>query len=112
MREAVSDALRFWEPRRLTYNLFLGAVVVAWVALTWPHFRPVFTLVALGRLVVFALIFNACYCAAYLVEALVQGSELAAAWRRWRWILWVAGTVFAILFQNYWIADEIYPFVR
>jgi len=26
--------------------------------------------------------------------------------------LWVAGTVFAIVFANYWIADEIYPFVH
>jgi hypothetical protein len=28
------------------------------------------------------------------------------------WILWLMGMLFAIVFENYWIADEIYPFVR
>ena len=27
-------------------------------------------------------------------------------------VLWVVGTLLAILFENYWIADEIYPFVQ
>jgi len=32
-------------------------------------------------------------------------------WNRQRWAIWVVGTLLAILFENYWIADEIYPFV-
>ncbi|HXZ28817.1 MAG TPA: hypothetical protein VEG08_12565 [Terriglobales bacterium] len=112
MKETVADALRFWEPRRVSYNLLLGVVVAGWVVLTWPHFRPLFTPIALGQLAVFALIFNVCYCAAYLAELLFQDPPLQAGWRRWRGLLWVAGTVLAIVFQNYWIADEIYPFVR
>jgi hypothetical protein len=31
---------------------------------------------------------------------------------RRRLALWLAGMVFAIVFANYWIADEIYPFVN
>ena len=32
--------------------------------------------------------------------------------RRWRRVVWYAGTIFAVLLTNYWIADEIYPFVN
>ncbi len=38
-REIISDALAYWERRRVGFNLVLGAIVVGWVVLTWPHFR-------------------------------------------------------------------------
>lgn len=106
------EAARFWEPRRLLYNFLLTGVVLIWVVKTWPHFRPAMTLESLGIMVVLALLANACYCAAYLAEILIQNATSSAAWNRQRWAIWVAGTLFAILFENYWIADEIYPFVR
>jgi hypothetical protein len=34
-----------------------------------------------------------------------------ATWRKYRWALLLTGTLFAMLVENYWIADEIYPFV-
>jgi hypothetical protein len=108
----LADAFRFWELRRIFYNLALASVVLLWVTVSWPHFRPAFTLLSLLQLAVLALLANLCYCAAYLVDLPMQGSPLASVWKRRRWTLWVAGTLFAILFENYWIADEIYPFVR
>jgi len=42
----------------------------------------------------------------------MQEQSLRAMWAKRRWILWLVGTLFAIVFENYWIADEIYPFVR
>ena len=111
-RTGLGDAVRFWEPRRLLYNAVLAAVVLAWVAFSWPHFLPAFKLDSLLLLSVLALIANACYSAAYLVDVPAGRSRLAGAWRRWRWIAWSAGTLLAILLTNYWIADEIYPFVR
>ena len=105
------DAARFWEPRRLWYNLALGAQVGAWLILTWPHFRPAFTLSSLAKLFVLAILANACYSTAYLADiALVQASD-ASHWRKWRWVLWLAGTLFALVFECYWIGDEIYPYV-
>lgn len=106
------EAARFWEPRRLLYNLLLFGVVVIWVAKTWPHFRPAMTLEVLGIMTVLALLANLCYCAAYLTEILIQNATSSTAWNRQRWAIWVVGTLFAILFENYWIADEIYPFVQ
>lgn len=106
------DAARFWEPRRLLYNALLFAVVVVWVVKSWPHFRPAMNLEGLEAATVLALLANLCYSAAYLAEILIQNATSGAAWNRQRWALWMVGTLLAILFENYWIADEIYPFVR
>jgi len=111
-RALLVDAIRFWEPRRLVYNLVLAAVVMVWLVVTWPHFRPAFTLQSLLLLTILALLANACYCAAYFVDIALQSLSVGTALRRQRWGLWVIGTLFAILLANYWIVDEIYPFVR
>jgi len=111
-REILTDAVRFWEPRRVIYNLVLAVVVVIWLVASWPHFRPMFTLHSLLLLSILALLANVCYCAAYLVDIPMQGMSAGVALKRLRWGLWVIGTLFAILFENYWIVDEIYPFVQ
>jgi hypothetical protein len=108
-RSLFLDAIHFWEFRRIFYNLALAAASFAWLVATWPHFRPALTLHSLLLLAILALIANACYCAAYLVDIPMQLSGLSAAWKCYRWIFWLAGTLFAFLLANYWIADEIYP---
>ena len=50
--------------------------------------------------------------AAYLVEISVNAPIARETWRQWRWVLWLAGTLFALLVAQYWIGDEIYPSVR
>jgi hypothetical protein len=110
-RGLVTDTIRFWETRRIIYNLVLAAFVAAWLVRTWPHFRPAMTWHSLLLLSILGLLANLCYCAAYLVDLPLRAS-LGDRWKRWRWGLWLAGMLFAILFENYWIADEIYPFVR
>jgi len=110
--EIVSDAVRYWEPRRLAYNTVLVGVVLTWLGATWPHFQPALHLGALLPLTVLAGLANLCYCAAYLADLPMQYSAFRLAWRRWRWSLWLAGALLAIAITNYWIADEIYPFIR
>jgi len=111
-RGLLADAIRFWEPRRVAYNLVLVAVVAGWLLATWPHFRPLLTPASLLLFAILALLANACYCAAYLLDITMQYSSLKAVWRRRRWGLWLAGTLFAMVLANYWIVDEIYPFVH
>ncbi len=112
LREILGDAIRFWEPRRIPYNLVLTGVFLAWVGFSWPHFRQAFTLQHDLALLLLAALANVCYCAAYLADVPMQFSFSRADWRRWRWGIWAAGMLFAILIANYWIADEIYPYVN
>ena len=65
-------ALRYWEPRRIAYNLVLAAVLAAWLVLTWPHFRPALGGRALLQLLALAAIANVAYCAAYGAEIAVR----------------------------------------
>jgi hypothetical protein len=111
-RELFADAVRFWEPRRVAYNLVLIAIVFTWLVATWPHFRPALTLTSLGIFTVLGLIANVCYSVAYLIDIALQTASFRSVWRRRRWMLWLAGLVFAIVLTNYWIADEIYPYVH
>jgi len=116
-RQSVANALRYWETRRVLYNAVLTAVAAGWVILTWPHFRsvqlmgipPGDTHPALMILIILAILANVCYSAAYLVDIPLQLTF--ATWRKYRWALLLTGILIAILVENYWIADEIYPFV-
>jgi hypothetical protein len=110
-RTLLADAARFWEPRRLLYNLILAAATVTWILATWPHFRPAMTLTSLFLMSILALLANACYSVAYFLDLPFQLSSCANR-NRLRWGLWIAGTLFAFVLTNYWIADEIYPDVH
>jgi hypothetical protein len=61
---------------------------------------------------VLSILANVVYCTAYLADVPMQYSLFRAAWRQWRWSLWTVGMIFAVVIANYWIADEIYPYVR
>ncbi|HXJ16993.1 MAG TPA: hypothetical protein VNM68_07320 [Candidatus Polarisedimenticolia bacterium] len=100
-RESLQDAIRYWEPRRITYNLVLTAVVAAWVVATWPHFRGVMTLHSLLLLIVLAILANVCYCAAYLADIPLQRTLVRAVWQRRRSGLWLTGIILAIVLANY-----------
>jgi multisubunit Na+/H+ antiporter MnhB subunit len=108
-RQSIDEAIRFWEPRRILYNLLLTAITVFWFALGWSHFRPGLNLQLLLVLALLAALANICYCAAYLVDIPLQRSSFRAPWRRRRWWLWIAGVLLAMLFASYWINDEIWP---
>ncbi len=109
LREILSDAIRYWEPRRIAYNVALALVVAGWVVVTWPHFRGAWGFEDLLALLVLAVLANVCYCAAYLADIPMQYSVFKVAWRRRRWALWLVGTLFAMALAYFWIADEISP---
>ena len=87
-RETVTDALRFWELRRIPYNLALIAIVVATVGVEKV---PALPLNYWGTLGVLAVVANVLYCAAYPVDLFVQMSAWRASWRQWRIALWFVG---------------------
>jgi hypothetical protein len=106
---SLANAARFWEPRRIYYNLLLLAVTAFWFIESWPQFRGALQLTPLLLFGVLALFANICYSAAYIPDLLAQRYASALVSTGKRWVLWILGTLFAMLLASYWINDEIYP---
>lgn len=107
-----SSARKFWEPRRAAYNLVLAICVIAWIVVTWPHFRPAMNWADLARLLGLAAIANVLFSAGYIVDLLAQQISKPSALWSIRWATFSLGMALAVLLANYWIADEIYPYVH
>lgn len=109
LREILSNAIRYWETRRLVYNLILAALVVGQFASVWPRSRVVFQWEPLLSLFILAVMANVCYSAAYLADIPMQYSAYRARWLNWRGGLWIIGTLCASAIAFYWLVDEILP---
>lgn len=97
LRANITDALRFWEPMRVIYNLVLAGVVIATVGIQTIAAVPInaLTLNAAGVVGFMALLANMLYCAAYPVDLFVQASDWREGWRSARIGLWLIGTITA-----------------
>jgi len=97
LSEIVTDAIRYWEPRRFLYNVVLGSIVIGYFVAYWPESREVVTFEAALGAFMLAVMANLCYCAAYLVDIFVQISDYRILWQRWRWVLLAIGIAFAAI---------------
>lgn len=105
IREIVTDALRYWEPLRLIYNLLLLAITLACLAPALRSSRAsINPMEQIPTLLLLAVIANILYCAAYVPDVFVQISLFRPQWRRWRWLLFVFGCLMAAFF-TYEIAE-------
>jgi hypothetical protein len=103
LRDAVSDSIRYWEPRRIVHNVVLGLVVLAYFVMNWPHSGAKTSFEEILSVFVLAVLANVCYCVAYLGDVFVQISGLREVWQRWRWVLFAIGTTFAAIITR-WFA--------
>src|SRR5262249_44432826 len=99
--EIASDALRYWEPRRLLYNLALLLVVLAHFYSSWPDSKAFLTRDTFLGFFFLAVLANVLYCAAYAADLFVQFSGQRAAWARWRWMVLVTGIAFAAVITHF-----------
>lgn len=100
-RQALSDGLRYWEPRRILYNLALGLVVAIVFTEHLPTSREALTFDTAQGLFVLAVLANVAYCSAYVVDLVLQLSAFRLVWLRRRWILLVIGIVFGAVLANF-----------
>jgi hypothetical protein len=94
-RETLSDAIRYWERRRLIYNGTLFLVVAAAFVAGLPVSKRVVSAEPVLMVFILAVLANVAYCAAYLPDLAIQNSSLRGSWLRWRWLLLTVGTLFA-----------------
>lgn len=95
MRDFVTDAIGYWERRRLVYNIVLLAVVAAVFGVNAAAFGRIVSIDLFLQLYLLAVMANAAYCAAYPLDLTVQWSHLRPCWLRLRRVLFLIGTAFA-----------------
>lgn len=103
LREKLSDAIRFWEIRRIFYNLWLTAIVLIYFVIYWPGSKSLIQLDALSSLFILAVLANVAYCAAYPVDVFVQMSGEREMRSTVRWVLFGVGMIFAGILTR-WVA--------
>jgi hypothetical protein len=100
-KDFAADAIRYWETRRVFYNVALGLVVLGHFVSNWPGSRSVMGRDAVLGFFLLAVLANICYCAAYVVDLFVQFSGVRGAWPRWRWLVLTTGTAFAAVIAHF-----------
>ena len=104
LRDMLSDALRYWEPRRLIYNGALLIVVAGCFAAAWPESKVMLQADTVLGIFVLAVLANVAYCAAYLPDIAIQHSGVRDTWLRWRWVVFLVGTLFASVITYFFVA--------
>lgn len=94
-REYATDAVRYWERRRLLYNAILVAIVLGCSAAHFAEAVANVTVDNLLSLFVMMVFVNVAYCAAYVPDVFAQSSEFREQWRRNRWVLFAIGSAVA-----------------
>ena len=94
IRNALSNAIAYWERGRIVYNGALVLVVVISFIVGLPvSFRLIGTEWVI-ILFVLAVLANVVYCAAYIPDIAFQYSSFRPLWLKYRWVLLVVGTLF------------------
>lgn len=106
-RQVLTQAIRYWEPRRLVYNGVLLVVVAAVFLMGLPVSRSQLNLNLLLFLFVLAVLANVAYCACYVIDVAAQLSDFRAVWLRFRWSLFVIGAAFAGVL-TYFFASRLF----
>lgn len=105
MKEIFSDAIKYWEKKRILYNIGLAVIVLIYFIAGLPGSINVIDFNWALILIVLALIANVLYCFAYFVDVYVQFSEYAEIWKKYRWILFVIGFCLAAIITRFMVMD-------
>ena len=100
-RWLATDALRYWEPRRLIYNAVLAMIVVGHFLASWPASRQTITFDGILFLFILAVLANICYTAAYIPDLFAQSTGFRPLWLRWRVLLLAVGIIFAAIMTRF-----------
>ena len=101
LRELVTDALRYWELRRLFYNALLALIVLIHFIASWPDSRTALTSDGALGLFLLAVIANVAYSVVYVPDVFIQFSGFRNSRARWRLVLLVVGFAFAAVLTHF-----------
>lgn len=101
-RDRLTDAIRFWEPLRVVYNLVLAGIVLTYFVIGYPATKTNLSVDGILFVFLLAVLANIAYCAAYVVDVFAQASGFREAWQKYRWILFTVGLLFAGIVTRFW----------
>lgn len=94
-KQLVIDSVQYWERMRIVYNLVLMTLAITCWGAEMLSGRAIDLIGGMVVLLMFAVPANVCFCAAYPVDLGLQLTPLRDSWRRWRWLLFLCGTLLA-----------------
>ena len=101
VKSYLTNALFYWEIRRIIYNAVLAAIVLGYFAANLPASLQRITPDVIFGLFILAVLANIAYCAAYLADIVAQMSGFRDLWLRLRWILFLIGLAFASILTRW-----------
>lgn len=101
LRESVTGAIRYWEPRRLIYNAVLAVIVLVYFGINYPASRSIVSVDFVLSLFLLCVLANVAYCAAYPIDIFVCASSYREQWRKYRWIIFTIGLLFAAIITRF-----------
>lgn len=108
-RDSVTAAIRYWEPRRLIYNLVLAGIVLIYFGLNYAASRSKISLDFALLLFLLAVLANVAYCAAYPVDIFISASGYREQWVKYRWIIFLIGLLFAATITRFFALGMFQP---
>src|SRR5262245_51834742 len=108
-RDALTSAIRYWEPRRVIYNLVLVSVVGIHAARQWLGPGLSVTTDTFLFLFLLAVLANVAYCAAYVADIPAQLSGFKSEWLRLRLAVFLVGLTFAAILAHYFSKSLFWP---
>jgi len=109
LRESVTGAIRYWEPRRLIYNAVLAAIILIYFGLNYPASKSILSINFVLSVFLLAVLANVAYCAAYPVDVFVSASNYREEWRKYRWIVFIIGLSFAAIITRFFALGMFQP---
>jgi hypothetical protein len=109
LRESLTDSIRYWEPRRIVYNVVLAVITICYFVVNLPASKHALSINSLLFIFLLAVLANVAYCAAYLADVFTQLSGFREIWRTYRWVLFVIGLAFASVITRFWALGMFAP---
>lgn len=101
LRELTTDALRYWEVRRVVYNIVLASIFLGHFIAAWPASRLTVTFDSTLALFLLAVLANLAFSAVYVADVFIQFSGFRESRSSWRWLLLLVGFAFAAVITHF-----------
>lgn len=95
---------------RVFYNLGLVAIAVGNFMLLLSQSNAEISVNRLFILFILSVIANVLYSSAYIVDVFTQNTDFVNTWKKWRWLLFAIGFLFAAILTRF-ISAELFSLI-